>query len=61
MEGAPQQLLSPSCSAVYGKPLWYLVSRVHPAFEYLKGAYKQEREQLFAGVDSDGTGPVVLN
>ena len=25
------------------------------AFQYLKGAYKQEEERLFTGVDSDGT------
>ena len=25
------------------------------AFQYLKGAYKQEREQLFTWVDSDRT------
>lgn len=37
------------------------VIREHPAFEYLRGAYIQEWEQLFAWIDSDGMGAVVLN
>ena len=31
------------------------------AFQYLKGAYKQEEEQLFTKVDSDRTRGMVLN
>jgi len=31
------------------------------AFQYLKGAYKQEEEQLFTRVDSDRQGGTVLN
>ena len=31
------------------------------AFQYLKGAYKQEREQLFMRVDSDRTRGIGLN
>ena len=31
------------------------------AFQYLKGAYKQERERLFMRVDSDRTRGIGLN
>ena len=31
------------------------------AFQYLKGAYKHEGEQLFTRVDSDSTRGMVLN
>ena len=31
------------------------------AFQYLKGVYKQEEEQLFTKVDSDRTRGMVLN